>query len=355
MAKRGLTLALNASDRAMPKLAPHLVSTADDDLKETNDVQQKQFLVTGSTGFLGRALVARLLADGHSVKVPEPLGLAPHPSLSTCPLRLDSRVEEWRGAIKDCAGIFHLAWSTVPGTANADPIADLNTNLVGTVRLLEALRGNIRIPLVFASSGGTVYGEAETLPIAESHPLRPRTAYGASKVSAEQYLMLYRRTWNVDARIVRLSNPFGPGQNIKGQLGAASIFAARALANQKIQIWGDGSVIRDYIYVDDAVSGFLATILAPIERFGTLDPVINIGSGRGVSLRELIALIGHILEKQVEVEFSPSRGFDVPSNVLDITRAQILLGWSQKVSFEEGLSRYVTYLKDGFQKTAPYA
>ncbi|MFP3830557.1 NAD-dependent epimerase/dehydratase family protein, partial [Pseudomonas sp. SIMBA_021] len=92
--------------------------------------------------------------------------------------------------------------------------------------------------------------------------------------AAEQYAMLYRRTWNVDARIVRLSNPFGPGQNTNGQLGAASIFAARALNHQLIEIWGDGSAIRDYVYIDDAVAGFMATMLAPRSRFGAIEPII---------------------------------------------------------------------------------
>jgi UDP-glucose 4-epimerase len=241
--------------------------------------------------------------------------------------------------------VFHLAWATVPHTANADPLADLETNIAGTVRLLEALRHSPNIPITFASSGGTVYGEAETLPVPEHHPLRPRTAYGVSKVAVEHYALLYRRLWGVDARIVRLSNPFGPGQDIKGQLGAASIFTARALAGEQIEIWGDGSAIRDYIYVDDAISGLLATMLVPPDSFHMQDPIVNIGSGRGVSLRELISLLMHILDKPIEVAYKPARDFDVRANVLDIARARSLLGWSPKVSFEEGLSRHIGYLK----------
>jgi UDP-glucose 4-epimerase len=150
----------------------------------------------------------------------------------------------------------------------------------------------------------------------------------------------------VDARIVRLTNPFGPGQDIKGQLGAASIFAARALAGKRIEIWGDGSAIRDYIYVDDAISGLLATMLTPPDRFCATDPVVNIGSGRGVSLRELISLLIHILDKPIEVEYKPAPDFDVRANVLDITRARSILNWSPKISLEEGLSRHIGYLKE---------
>jgi UDP-glucose 4-epimerase len=300
------------------------------------------YLVTGDTGFLGRALVARLKADGHMTRVAHSL---PCGSGAFVACDLDSTVEEWRAAVEGCAGVFHLAWATVPSTANANPLGDLETNVAGTVRLFEALRDLPDIPVTFVSSGGTVYGEAETLPLPEHHPLRPKTAYGVSKAAAEQYALLYRRLWGVDARIVRLSNPFGPGQNINGQLGAASIFAARALAGKRIEIWGDGSAIRDYIYVDDAISGLLATMLAPPDRFSGLDPVVNIGSGRGVSLRELISLLMHILKKPIKVAYKPARDFDVRANVLDITRARSLLSWSPKIGLEEALSRDIAHLK----------
>jgi UDP-glucose 4-epimerase len=301
----------------------------------------KTYLVTGDTGFLGQALVARLKADGYTPRVAHNI---PGSTGASKACSLESTVEEWRAAVQDCAGVFHLAWATVPSTANANPLADLETNVAGTVRLLEALRYLPRTPITFVSSGGTVYGETETLPLPENHPLRPKTAYGVSKTTAEHYALLYRRLWDVDARIVRLSNPFGPGQNVRGQLGAASIFAARALEGKSIQIWGDGSAIRDYIYIDDAISGILATMLAPPERFKALDPVFNIGSGRGVSLRELIALLTRILKKPIKVDYKPARDFDVRANVLDITRAREILDWSPKVNIEEGLSRHIAYL-----------
>jgi UDP-glucose 4-epimerase len=304
--------------------------------------KSKTYLVTGDTGFLGRALVERLNADGHIPRVAH--GFIGSSGASTA-CGLESTIKEWRTAVQDCAGVFHLAWATVPSTANANPLADLETNVAGTVRLLEALRLLPHVPLTFVSSGGTVYGETETLPLPEHHPLRPKTAYGVSKTTAEHYALLYRRLWEVDARIVRLSNPFGPGQDVNGQLGAASIFAARALLGRKVQIWGDGSAIRDYIYIDDAISGLLATMLAPAERFKGLDPVFNIGSGRGVSLRELITLLTQILNKPIDVEYLPSRDFDVHANVLDITRAREILDWSPTVNIEEGLSRHIAYLE----------
>jgi UDP-glucose 4-epimerase len=300
------------------------------------------YLVTGGTGFLGRALVARLQNQGHIVRV---AARFPYGAGLIVACHLDSPVEAWRAAVEGCSGVFHLAWATVPSTANANPLADLEINVAGTLRLLEALRHSPRIPVMFASSGGTVYGEAETLPLSEHHPLRPKTAYGVSKTASEHYALLYRRLWELDTRIVRLSNPFGPGQDIRGQLGAASIFAARALVGERIEIWGDGSAIRDYIYVDDAISGLLAIMSAPPERFVGLDPVVNVGSGRGVSLVELISLLTQILDKPIDVLYKPARDFDVCANVLDITRARSLVGWSPKISLEEGLARHIAYLK----------
>jgi UDP-glucose 4-epimerase len=301
-------------------------------------LSRQTYLVTGGTGFLGRALVARLKSQGHIAR----LACDPGPWVAC---DLDAPVEAWRAAVEGCSGVFHLAWATVPSTANANPLADLQTNVAGTLRLLEALRPLPKIPIMFASSGGTVYGEAETLPLSEHHPLRPKTAYGVSKTASEHYALLYRRLWGLDTRIVRLSNPFGPGQDIRGRLGAASIFAARALAGERIEIWGDGSAIRDYIYVDDAISGLLATMSAPRDRFGEVDPVVNIGSGRGVSLRELVSLLTHLLGKPIEVLYKPARDFDVRANVLDITRAGRLVGWSPKISLEEGLSRHLAFLQ----------
>jgi UDP-glucose 4-epimerase len=302
----------------------------------------KTYLVTGGTGFLGQALVTRLKLEGHITRVASSV---PSSSDSCLCCDLGAPIEAWRAALEGCSGVFHLAWATVPSTANANPLSDLETNVAGTVRLLEALRHSPRIPITFASSGGTVYGEPEALPLPEHHPLRPKTAYGVSKTAAEHYALLYRRLWGVDARIVRLSNPFGPGQDIRGQLGAASIFAARALAGERIEIWGDGSAIRDYIYVDDAISGLVAMMLASPDRFSAVDPVVNIGSGRGISLRDLVHLLKQILHQPMEVDYKPGRDFDVRANVLDITRAQRLLGWSPKISLEEGLSRHIAYLK----------
>lgn len=304
-------------------------------------LKTKTYLVTGASGFIGRALVERLQADGHSVR----RALRHEPSNSTdirCPL--DASSDEWARALEGVDGVFHLAWSTVPRSANSAPLSDLTTNLAGTVALLEAMRRYPGIPLMFVSSGGTVYGAPTETPISETHPLKPMSVYGASKVSAETYALVYRRQFSVDTRIVRLSNPFGPGQHAQGQFGAASVFAWRALAGCPIDIWGDGSIIRDYIFIDDTVNALQRVMNAAASVFSDVDPVLNIGSGKGTSLLEIVRVIEELLGVRLQINFQPARGFDVPANVLDISLAKRLLGWSPATSFVEGMQTTLAQL-----------
>ncbi|WP_316375769.1 NAD-dependent epimerase/dehydratase family protein [Burkholderia anthina] len=301
-------------------------------------MEKKTYLVTGASGFIGRSLVERLRANGHVVRCAMKR-VVDRANDVECPL--GASIDTWLNAIDGVDGVFHLAWSTVPRTANSAPLDDVATNVMGTVALLEAMRRHPGVPLVFASSGGTVYGVPEADRVSESHPLRPLGVYGASKVAVEGYAMLYRRQFNVDARILRVSNPFGPGQNVEGQLGAASIFAWRALAGLDIQIWGDGSVVRDYLYIDDAVDAFVATMDAPSAAFGRMDPVFNIGSGEGTSLRQIVETIGGILGTPVCVKYEAARSFDVPVSILDVSRAKQVLGWVPKTTFRDGMKETI--------------
>lgn len=290
--------------------------------------------MTGASGFIGKALEMRLRAEGYSVRRVVRLDRG-HVDEIKCDL--SDSVDVWGNALGGVDAVFHLAWSTVPKTANSAPLTDLSTNLVGTVSLLEAMRRRPRMPMIFASSGGTVYGTPESTPIKESHPLRPLGVYGAAKVSAESYAMAYRRQFGVDARILRLSNPFGPGQNVEGQLGAASVFAWRALLGEPIEIWGDGSIVRDYLFIDDTVNAFIAMMKAPDSVFSATEPVINIGSGNGVSLVDIVHVIEKILQKSIRVRYQPSRTFDIPINVLDVSLARRVLEWFPVTAFEDGI------------------
>jgi UDP-glucose 4-epimerase len=151
---------------------------------------------------------------------------------------------------------------------------------------------------------------------------------------------------------LRLSNPYGPGQNINGQQGAATIFAARAIRQQTIDIWGEGDIVRDYLYVDDAVDAFFKFMNTDVAVFENAMPVLNVGSGQGTSLNEIISTIETILKRKVHVQYSPSRGFDVDVNVLDVTLAYRLIGWRPKVSFAQGMAQSLAYLKESLSVTS---
>ncbi len=299
-------------------------------------------VILGGSGFIGRHVALALLRRGERVVLAGRTPPAESPpgvdARQWSFVQLDLASAPWSELLRAGDVVHHYAWSTIPGTANDNPLADLDVNLRGTLRLLDALRRLDGVRLVFASSGGTVYGPARHLPIPETHPLEPVTAYGVSKTAAEKYLGFYRAAHGLDCRIARIANPFGVGQDPHRRQGAASIFMQRALAGQPIEIWGDGEVVRDYIHITDVVSGLLALSEARLER-GRGDAVFNLGTGQGASLRQLVVLLEQRLGRRLQVRSLPGRGFDVPANVLDITRASAVLGWRPKLDLRVGLER----------------
>jgi UDP-glucose 4-epimerase len=231
--------------------------------------------------------------------------------------------------------IHHYAWGSIPASANANPRGDLLTNVTATIDLLDALRRRKSGRLLFASSGGTVYGKTQDHPVPEDHTLAPITAYGAGKVTTEVYLNFYRMTYGVDCRIARIANPFGAGQDLSKGLGAVTTFIHRALTGQTITIWGDGEVVRDYIHISDAVQALARLSLAPQSLAET---TFNIGSGMGTSLNQIIEEIEVQLGRRIAVERTHGRAFDVPVNVLAIDRARGILDWSPELSFAQGMA-----------------
>lgn len=263
----------------------------------------------------------------------------------------DIQVADFTALLDGIDTVHHYAWSTIPQTANEAPLADLDQNVRPTLLLLETLRreklsGGPARRIVFASSGGTVYGRLRQTPVPEDHPFAPITAYGVSKSAVELYLGFYREIAGLDCRVARISNPFGAGQDPLRLQGAASAFLFKALANEEITIWGDGSVIRDFIHVTDLAEGLSALALAD-EAALLPEPVVNIGSGMGISLSDIVATIADHLGREVKVDYRPGRPFDIPVSVLDITRARQCLGWQPRLTFSMGCERMIRDLKDG--------
>jgi UDP-glucose 4-epimerase len=298
-------------------------------------------IVLGASGFIGINLCQSLHGRGHEVRA---FGRHNHfPSaLKGC---------EWiqgdfsdsaavATAISGCEIVFHLVTTTTPSIANIDKISDLNSNVVSTLQLLEACLATGVRRVVFISSGGTVYGIPKQVPTSESAPTNPISAYGISKLAIEKYLNLYEHSHGLEYRVLRVANPFGPYQTgIKSQ-GVIATFLQRILSGRSIEIWGDGTVTRDYIFIDDVVQ---ALVLASTHN-GT-GRVFNIGSGKGHTLNDIVAVIDTLLQTTTIVEHRPSRLVDVPVSVLDPTLAIQELNWHQQTAFEEGLRATITWMK----------
>lgn len=300
-------------------------------------------LVTGASGFLGRALVKALLERGETVVA---IGrrsspFAPHPGLVWKQIDLLDRAAPWREVLSGVDTIYHLSWSTIPAEANVAPAADAQNNIVGSVRLIENIAPQSPVRFVFASSGGAIYGPLVQEKASEDHPLTPLSAYGVSKRAVESYLDYFAAFSSIRPVSLRIGNLFGPGQDTARLFGAITHFTHNALSGKPIVLFGDGSNVKDYVYIDDVVD---ALILAA-QTDGT-SRVLNIGSGEGHSLNDIIAVIERYLQRPIVVERRPARPFDPPVCVLDPSCARHELGWSARVSFEEGIGRTLKSLAE---------
>ena len=293
--------------------------------------------VFGGGGFVGSAIADRLLAQGHAVRIFERPRVAKYRAFDHSE-RMEwvtgdfSSSHDMAGALEGADAVIHLVSATLPKSSNDDPIFDVQGNVISTLQMLnEMVAQNIR-RIVFISSGGTVYGSPVYLPIDELHPTNPEVSYGITKLAIEKYLLLFQKMHGIKATILRVANPFGERQRIETAQGAVAVFLHRALNGLPIDIWGDGSVTRDYIYVKDVADAFAAALAyeGSVSTF-------NVGSGQGTSLSELLASISDIVGVPVETRFLPGRPFDVKTSVLSNALAQSELGWTPKFALRPGL------------------
>ncbi|HLH92635.1 MAG TPA: NAD-dependent epimerase/dehydratase family protein [Xanthobacteraceae bacterium] len=297
------------------------------------------FLVLGGGGFMGTNLCLRLVAAGARVRA---FGRS-----RAFPDEL-ARVE-WRqgdladtaalaSAIASCDVVFHLAQAATPQSANLDMAADLRDCIMPTLALLEVCRkANVK-RVVFISSGGTVYGAAKEMPTPETASTDPITAYAIGKLTIEKFLGLYEHLHALSFRVLRVANPYGPFQLPAKAQGLVAMLLSRAIARRSTEIWGDGSVVRDYVFIDDVVDALLAAAVDDSS-----ERIFNIGSGRGRSVREVIAAVEAELGAPVPIVWTPGRAIDVPVSVLSIERARSVLDWTPKTEFAEGLRRTVMW------------
>jgi UDP-glucose 4-epimerase len=245
-----------------------------------------------------------------------------------------SNHEDIKKAIAGMDIIFHLVSTTLPKSSNDNPVYDISSNVISTIHMLEGARSAGIRKVIFFSSGGTVYGIPRKVPIPEDHPTEPTCSYGIHKLMIEKYLALYFHLYGIDYTIIRVANPYGERQRPTGAQGAIGVFLYKAMRGEPIEIWGDGSVVRDYIHIEDVARAAILAIEGEVP-----DRVVNIGSGCGLKLNDMIEGIATVTECSIDVRYSAARSFDVPVNVLDISRAMTYLKWRPEIDLLAGLSR----------------
>jgi len=309
-------------------------------------------VILGGSGFIGSAIADRLLLDGHSVRIFERPRVEPFRKFKA------SEQVEWvtgdflsthdvGNAIKGADVVLHLVSITLPKSSNDDPIYDVQSNVVGTLQMLNAMVAHNVRKIVFISSGGTVYGIPKYLPIDECHPTDPLVSYGITKLAIEKYMHLYEHMHGIKTITLRVSNPYGERQRVETAQGAVGVFLHRSLTGIPIEIWGDGSVTRDYLHISDVAEAFLRAV----EYSGSKN-VFNISSGSGTSLNELIGMLEEALGKPTERRYLPARPFDVPVNVLSNDLARAELQWTPSTSMREGIMRTAEWMKGELAKMA---
>ena len=299
-----------------------------------------KILVLGGNGFIGSHITDDLVESGHDVTVF-------HRSTERYQGHSD-KIRFYLGDYSDSVklgefvdgmdAVIHAISTTVPSTSNLNPISDVQQNLISTIQLLDLMtKANVK-RLVYLSSGGTVYGKPNQLPVTESHPLNPICSYGIVKVAIENYIGMYQELYGLKPIILRPSNPYGPRQGHAGVQGALSTFLSNTLNHKQITIWGDGEIKRGYIYVKD---------LAHITRLAVESDVsgtFNVCSGVSHSLNELIKLVEETTNIKSILSYKPSRAFDVKEILLDTKKVKQAFSWVPAYSIQSGIAEFVQYL-----------
>ncbi len=302
-----------------------------------------RILVIGGSGFMGSHIVDALLRNHHEVSVydlhPEQFRRTPAgASLVIGDFGNAGALDELIATGFDV--VIHSVSTTTPKTSNESPVFDVQSNVIGTLHLLDICVARKVGRLVFMSSGGTVYGDIGNLhAVDELHLPRPMCSYAVAKLTIEHYLDFYKQQRGLDYVVLRVSNPYGERQNPLLSLGALTVFLHRAIKRQAIEVWGDGSITRDFIYVGDVADAVQLAATLPIS--GTF----NVGSGMGLSLRDILEQIRQVTGLDPEVRWLPSRPFDVPRVVLDSSKFRNATGWRSRTQLADGMRATAEWLR----------
>ena len=304
-------------------------------------------LVLGAGGFIGTAVCRALAQTGARIH-----GFSRRQAFANSlpPMRFTAGEFTDRAALAlavDGAEIvFHLLGGTNPEVSNKDPIADLQINTVASVQLMELCRVAGVRKIVFVSSGGAVYGRQPTVPIAETAATEPISAYGINKLMVEKYLQLYSYLGGPKAVSLRVANPYGPFQSPFRRQGLVAALIEAVIAGNAVEIWGDGRVVRDFLYVDDVAE---ALLLAAI--YDGTETVLNVGSGVGRSVQDVAESVCALLGRpDTKLTYRNARQADVAANVLDVRRINAELNWSAGIAWADGVLRTADWVRRTYRK-----
>jgi UDP-glucose 4-epimerase len=309
-----------------------------------------KILVTGAAGFIASHVADAYLQAGHDVVILDDLSRGKKENLPAkcrfycCDIRNRQAVQSIFAAEKPVLVNHHAAQMDVRRGVR-EPLYDAEVNILGGINLIEAAIASGAKRFIYAGTGGAGYGEPQQMPVPEDYPIHPITPYGVSKHTVEHYLFTFRALYDLEYVVLRYGNVYGPRQSSQGEAGVFAIFAEQLLSGAQPVIYGDGSKIRDYVYISDVVKANLAAL----DR-GTGE-IFNISSGVETSDQEVFELVRRLLGKSVRPKHAPVRPGEIRRICLDISKAGRLLGWTPRMSLAEGASQTIAY----FQETASTA
>lgn len=304
-------------------------------------------LIFGAAGFIGTNLTKHLLADTRNKLTLVDKSISYFVNLTKAEKNKVQIVESdftentnFESLVETQDIVYHLVSTTVPSTSNQHIPHEIVANVVVTSTLLEACVKKAVKKVIFISSGGTVYGKDVRSPISEDSMTLPISSYGLQKLSIEKLLYLYQYMYGLDYRVIRLANPYGPYQRPNGVLGAVTTFTYKALNNDPIMVYGDGTVVRDFIYIDDAIKA-----IENISNSSQGPRVFNVGSGHGTSIKSVLEIVANSLDKKLQIDFLPGRKVDVPVNYLNINRYENIFGTLVAVPLSRGIIKTAEFLQ----------
>ncbi|MEK3789515.1 NAD-dependent epimerase/dehydratase family protein [Paenibacillus massiliensis] len=295
-------------------------------------------IVFGGAGFIGAELIKRLCSRGTKVTLYDRnINKKKLPEGKYNVIEGDFFSEtNFKSYLEGKDTIIQLISSVTPSSSMENVLEPYSKDVIKTLELIEAAKEVGIKKIIFLSSGGTVYGEVNADLLNEMMPCSPLNHYGNMKLTIEKILLMYNKLFNMNNIILRVANPYGAGQSPDKKIGAISIFMHRILNNEPISIYGEGQIVRDYIEISDVCEAIITSLKYEPPRNDS-DPIFNVGTGRGLSLLEIIRLIEMVTGTDAIVKFYSERSYDVKRNVLDPRKAQEKLGFYSKVAAEKGI------------------